>query len=75
LVDLREKISTAKTTKTPRAELEQSLSSLKNQSASMRDTIPNVQQAGASALGAMKTDFEARVNQLEQSVDELERRV
>jgi predicted nucleic acid-binding Zn-ribbon protein len=75
LVDLREKISTSKTTKAPRADLEQSLAGLKTQSASMRDTIPNVQNAGASALGAMKTDFEARVNQLEQSLDELERRV
>lgn len=75
LIDVREKIATSKTTKAPRTDLEQSLSGLKTQSAAMRDTIPNVQNAGASALGAMKTDFEARVTQLEQSLDELERKV
>ena len=75
LIDLREKISTSKTTKTPKVELEQSLSGLKTQSAAMRDGIPNVQSAGASALGSMKTDFEARINQLEQSIDDLEHKV
>jgi len=75
LIDVREKISTTKTTKAPKVELEQSLSGLRIQSAAIRDTIPNVQNAGASALGSMKTDFEARINQLEQSLDELERRV
>ena len=75
LIDLREKISTAKTTKTPKPELEQSLNGLKTQSAAMRDSVNNVQAAGATALGSMKTDFEARINQLEQSIDDLERKV
>ena len=75
LIDLREKISSAKTTKTPKVELEQSLTGLKTQSAAMRDSINNVQAAGAAALGSMKTDFEARINQIEQSIDELERKV
>ncbi len=75
LVDFRTKLATAKTTKAPRADLEQSLRSLQAKSDAVKKNIPQIQNASPATLGSLKTDLELRISEIEKSLDDLERRV
>ena len=75
LIDLRTKLSTTKTTKVPRADLEQSLRSLQAKSEAVKNSIPEIQTAPPATLGSVKTNLESRISEIEKSLDDLERKV
>lgn len=75
IVELRTKLATAKATKAPRAELENSLHTLQAKSDALRKSIPDIQNASPATLGSIKSNFEARISELEKSLDDLERKV
>jgi chromosome segregation ATPase len=75
LIDLHTKIATKTTTKVPRTDLEQNLQSIKDQTASLRSNVPSIDATGAASLSATKDNFEARVSQIEKSLDDLENKV
>lgn len=75
IIDLQTKIETKKNIKTPRSDLERSLQSIKDQAATLRSNVPSVDSTDASTLATTRDNFDARLNQLDKSLGDLEDKV
>ncbi len=75
LVNLRTKITTASTTKTPKPDLETQLTVLSTKSEGLRTSIANVSASSADTLAAAQADIDAQLAQLSKAIDDLEGRV
>ncbi len=75
IADVQTKIATKKDMKTPRADLDRSLQSIKDQAATLRSNVPSVDSTDSTTITTTRDNFEARLNQIDKSLDELEDKV
>jgi chromosome segregation ATPase len=75
VIDLRTKVSTAKNTKAPKAELEAAIKDIQGQSDALKKSISNVAATTADSFAATKTNLETQVSALAKSLDDIEKKV
>ena len=75
VIDLKTKVSTSKTTKTPKPELEAAIKDVQGQSDALKKSLSNVAATTADSFEATKSNLESQVTALSKSIDDLEKKV
>ncbi len=75
VIDLRTKVSAAKSTKTPKAALEAAIKDIQSQSDALKKSISNVAATTADSFEATKSNLETQISALGKSLDDIEKKV